>query len=54
MTACVAEKRVDGGTVRVYAPQRTPEQTREFLSRLDKAVRKACPGRRLKGGDMYG
>lgn len=54
MAACVAEKRVDGGTVRVYAPQRTPEQEREFWSRLDKAVRKACPGRRLKGGETHG
>lgn len=46
--AQVTEKRVDGGTVRVYIPRRTPEQTAAFLEGVDRAVWKAFPGRRLK------
>lgn len=49
---CVVTKHVPGGTVRVHIPARTPEQETAFLSGVDRAVRKACPGRRLIMPDL--
>lgn len=42
------EKRVGGGVVRTHVPRRTPEERAAFLRGIDRAIRGAFPGWRLK------
>lgn len=45
-----AEKRVGDGVVRTHIPRRTPEEQAAFLRGVDKAIRGAFPGWRLRNG----
>lgn len=47
----VTEKRYSGGGIgRLYIPKRTPEQEAAWLDGINRSVRQACPGWRLRRG----